>query len=171
MNYPAGLDGKFSLTRHPYTNNTSRQQKTSSRIPSHGISISQTRHSQKHFNQILTPKTAALFHIKQLPRNIISWILSIAEASTLPMALTNPLRPRSLATGIGGAHSSKNQALQTNSWGGSHNSRGQSLCNYSPTQCKETSLPQPENKYSSTELSIPPYWMYLRTSGRTFGAT
>ena len=30
---------------------------------------------------------------------------------------------------------------------------------------------KPGNKYSSTELSSPPYWMYLRPSGRTFGAT
>ena len=28
----------------------------------------------KHFNQILPPQTAEFFHIKELPRNVISWI-------------------------------------------------------------------------------------------------
>ena len=63
----------------------------------------------KNFNQILPQQTAALFHIKQLPRNVISWISSLAAASTLPTASPKPLRPSSLATGIGGAHSSNTQ--------------------------------------------------------------
>ena len=125
----------------------------------------------KHFNQILPPHTAASFHIKDPPRNVISWISSLAAALKLPTAFPNTLLPISLATGIGSAHSSKIQASQTNSWGGSHKSRVKSLCHNSPSQCKETSSTQPRNKYSSTELSSPPYQMYLCPSGRTFGET
>ena len=36
----------MSVTRHPYTHNTSREQKTLSRIISHRISTCQTRHSK-----------------------------------------------------------------------------------------------------------------------------
>ena len=50
----------------------------------------------KHFKQILPQHTASLFHIKQLPRNVISWILLLAAASTLPTASPKPLRPSSL---------------------------------------------------------------------------
>ena len=57
------------------------------------------------FNQILPQQTAALFHIKQLPRNVISWISLIAAASTFPTASPKPLRPSSLGTGKGGEHS------------------------------------------------------------------
>ena len=45
----------------------------------------------KVFNQILPQQTAALFHIKQLPRNVISWISSLVAVSTLPMASPKPL--------------------------------------------------------------------------------
>ena len=72
----------------------------------------------KHFNQILPPHTSASLHIKQLPRNVISWISMLSAASTLPMALQKPLIPSSLATDIGGAHSLNIQELQTNYWGG-----------------------------------------------------
>ena len=54
------------------------------------------------FDQILPQQTAAMFHIKQLPRNVISWISSLAAASTLPTASPKPLQPSSLATGKGG---------------------------------------------------------------------
>ena len=50
----------------------------------------------KYFNQILPKHTAASFHIKQLSRNVISWISSLAAASMLPMALPKPLRPSSM---------------------------------------------------------------------------
>ena len=53
----------------------------------------------------------------------------------------------------------------------SHKSRGKSLCHHPRPQCDKTSLAQLGNKYSSTELKSPPYWMYLLSSGRTFGAT
>ena len=48
IHYHAGLDGHLSVTRHTYTHNTSREPKTSSWIPFHGISKGQTRHSQKY---------------------------------------------------------------------------------------------------------------------------
>ena len=88
----------------------------------------------KNFNQILLHQKAALFHIKQLPRNVISWISLLAAASTLPMALSKPLRPSSLTTGKGGEHSSNNQESQTNSWKESHKHRKQSWCPHSPPQ-------------------------------------
>ena len=50
----------------------------------------------KKFNQILPQQTSEMFHIKQLPRNVISWISLLAAASTLPTALPKPLRPSSL---------------------------------------------------------------------------
>ena len=125
----------------------------------------------KCFNQILPQQTAALFHIKHTPKNFISWISSLAASSTIPTASPKPLRPISLSTGIGGANYSNTQESQTNSCEGSHKSIGQSLCHHSPPQCNETSLVKPGKKYSSTELSIPPYRMYLRPSGRTFGET
>ena len=56
----------------------------------------------KLLNKILPQQTAASFHIKQPPSNIISWISSLAEASTLPTASPNPLQPSILETGIGG---------------------------------------------------------------------
>ena len=56
------------------------------------------------FDQILPQQTSALFHIKQLPRNVISWISSLAAASTLPTASPKTLRPSSLATGKGGEY-------------------------------------------------------------------
>ena len=123
------------------------------------------------FNQILPPQTAASFHIKYPPRNVISWISSLEAVLALPTASPNPLLPISLETGIGGANSSNTQESQRNSWEGSPNSRGQSLCHHLPPQCKETSQLQPGNKYFSMELSSPPYRMYLCPSGRTFGAT
>ena len=125
----------------------------------------------KNFNQILPPQTEASFHIKQPPRNVISWISLLAAASTLPTASPKPLQPISLETGTCGAHSSNIQATQTNSWGGSQKSRGKSLCHHSPPQYEETSSAQPGNKYSSTEMSSPPYHMYLSPPGRTLGAT
>ena len=91
------------------------------------------------FNQILPQQTAALFHTKKLPRNVISWISSLAAASTLPTASPMPLRPSSLATGKGGAHSSNNQESQTNSWKESHKRRKQSWCHHLPPQCDKTS--------------------------------
>ena len=57
------------------------------------------------------------FHIKQPPRNVISWISLLAAESTLPAALTKPLLPTSMATDIGGSHSSNIQETQTNYWG------------------------------------------------------
>ena len=69
----------------------------------------------KYFNQILPPQTAALFRIKQMPRNVISCISSLAAASTLPMALPKPPQKGSLKTGIGGAYSSNIQEYQKNS--------------------------------------------------------
>ena len=81
----------------------------------------------------------ALFHIKQLPRNVISWISLLAAASTLPTASPKPLRPSSLATGKGGEYSSNTQESQTNSWKESHKNRKQSWCHHSPPQCDETS--------------------------------
>ena len=125
----------------------------------------------KKFNQILPQQTAASFHIKQPPRNVIFCILSLAAALTLPTTPPKPLQPSSPENGKGGAHSSNTQESQTNSWGGSHRSRGQSLCHNLPPYCNRTSSTKPEKKYSPTELSSPPYWMYLRPSGLTFGAT
>ena len=72
-------------------------------------------------NQIFPPQTAAYFHVKQPPRNVISWILSLAAASTQPTAFPKPLQPISLATGIGCSNSSHIQTSKTNSWGGFHN--------------------------------------------------
>ena len=69
----------------------------------------------KTFNQILPQQTAVLFHIKQLPRNVIYWISLLVASSTLPTASPKSLRPSSLETGIGGAHSSDIQEYQTNS--------------------------------------------------------
>ena len=94
----------------------------------------------KIFNQILPPQTAAYFHIKQPPRNVIYWISSLEAASTLPMASPKPLRPSSMANGIGGAHSSNTQESQTNYWGVSHKIRGKYLCRHYPPQCDKTSL-------------------------------
>ena len=125
----------------------------------------------KKINQILPLQIASLFHIKQPPRNVNSWISSLAVVSTLPTESTKPLQPSSLATGIGGAHSSNNKGSQTNSWEGSHKRRRQSLCHHLLPQCDKTTSEKQGNKYSSTELSIPPYRMYMRRSGRTFGAT
>ena len=118
-------------------------------------SLSQDFHSSdqtltKTINQILTPQTVSLFHIKQPPSKLISWISSLAAALMLPTALPKPLQPSSLETGIGGAYSSNIQESQTNSFGGSHKSRGQCLCNHFPPQCNKTSLAQPGKKYSST---------------------
>ena len=84
----------------------------------------------KKSNQILPQLTAASFHIKQPPRNVISWISSLASASTLPMASPKPLQPIILATGIGGVHYSNTQESQTNFWWGSHRNRGKSLCHH-----------------------------------------
>ena len=123
------------------------------------------------FNQILPQQTAASFHIKQLSRNVISWISLLAAASTLPTASPKPLQPSSLATGKGGEHSSNTQQSQTNSWKESHKHRKQSWCHHLPPKYDETSLGKWGNLYSSTELSSLPYQMYLRPSGRTFGAT
>ena len=123
------------------------------------------------FHQILPQQTAALIHIKHLPRNVISWISLLAAASTLPTALPKPLLPSSLATGKGGRHSSNTQESQTNSWKVSHKHRKQSWCHHFPPQCDETSSEERGNMYSSTELSSSPYRMYMRPSGRTFGAT
>ena len=100
----------------------------------------------KNFNQTLPQQTEASFHTKQTPRNVIYWISSLSSASTLPTASPKPLQPSSLATGICAAHSSNTQESQTNSWGGSHQSRGQSLCHHSPPQCDETSLEKPGKK-------------------------
>ena len=78
------------------------------------------------FNQILPQQTAASFHIKQLPRNIISSISSLAATSKLPTAPPKPLQPSSLANGKGGTHSSNTQESQTNYWKESHKRRKQS---------------------------------------------
>ena len=123
------------------------------------------------FNQILPQQTAVLFHIKHLPSNIISWISLIAVASTLPTASPKLLQPSSLATGKGGEHSPNTQESQTNSWKEYHKNRKQSWCHHSPPQCDETNSEKRGNMYSSTELTSPPYRIYLRPSGRTFGAT
>ena len=113
----------------------------------------------------------ASFHIKQPPRNVISWISLLATSSTQPTASPKPLRPMSLETGIGGSHHSNIQASQKNAWGGFHKIRRQSSYHHSPLQCKETNSAQLGKKYSSTELSSPPYCMYLHPSERTFGTT
>ena len=47
-----------------------------------------------------------------------SWISLLAEVLTLSTASPTPLQPSSLATVIGGSHSSNIQELQTNSFGG-----------------------------------------------------
>ena len=125
----------------------------------------------KYFNQILPHQTAACFHIKQPPRNVISWISSLAAASTLPTASPKPLQPSTLVTVIYGAHSSNTQGSHTNSWEGSHKRRIQSWCHHSPPQCNETSSEKQGNIYSLLELSSPPYWIYLRPSGHTLRAT
>ena len=125
----------------------------------------------KKFNQILPQHTAALLHIKQLPRNVIYWISLLAAASTLPTSSPKPLRPSSLETGIGGAHSSNTQGSQTNSWKGSHKRRRQSWCHHLPPQCNETISEKQGNIYSSTELSSQPYRMCLHPSRRTLGVT
>ena len=125
----------------------------------------------KKFNQILTQQTAAFFHIKQLPRNVISQISLPAAALTLPTALPKLLRPISMVTRKGGEHSSNTQESQSNPWKEYHKHRKQSWCHHSPPQCNGTSSEKRGNIYSSTELSSPPYWMYLRPSGRTFGVT
>ena len=91
------------------------------------------------FNQILPQQTASSFHIKQMPRNVIYWISSLAAASTLPTALPNPLLPSSLATRIGGSHSYNTQVSQKNSWEGSHKRRRQSWCRHFLPQYDETS--------------------------------
>ena len=156
--------------RHPYTHNTLIEQKTIADSLSRYFHRSDLTLTNK-FNQILPQQTAALFHIKQPPINVISWISLISSASTLPKVLPKPLRPISLATGIGGTHSPNTQEPQTNSWGVPHKSREQSLCHHSPPQCNETSSAQPRKKYSSMELSSPPYRMYLRPSILTFVAT
>ena len=123
------------------------------------------------FNQILPQQTAASFHIKHLPRNVISWISSLAAALTLPTSSPKPLQPSSLATGKGGAHSSNNQESQTNSWKESHKRIKQSWCHHLPSHCDKTSSDKQGNIYFTTELSSPPCWMYLRPSGCTFRAT
>ena len=156
---------------HPYNHNTSREQKTSSQIPSHCIYTFRTRHSQNKSNQIISPPIAESFHIKQPPRKIISWISLIEAALTHPTASPKPLQPISLAKGIGGAHSSKIEVSQKIPWGGLHKSRTQFSCHYFLLQCEEISLSQPGNNYSSTELSSPPYWMYMCPSRCTFRAT
>ena len=125
----------------------------------------------KTFYQILPQQTAALFHIKHPPRNVIPWISLLVTALTLLMESPKPLQPSSLATGIGGANSLNTQESQTNSWEVSHKSRGKFLCLHSPPHCDETSSEKPGNKYSHTELSSAPYRMYLRPSRCTFGAT
>ena len=76
-----------------------------------------------------------------------------------------------LETGKDGEYSSNTQESQTNSWKESHKHRKKSWCHHSPPQCDETSSEKRGNMYSSTELSSLPYRMYLRPSGRTFGAT
>ena len=58
----------------------------------------------KNFNKILPPQTAALFHIKQPPRNDISWVSLIAADSIIPTELPKTLQPSSTETGIGGAY-------------------------------------------------------------------
>ena len=122
-------------------------------------------------NQILRQQTAPSFHIKNPPRSVIYWISLLAAASRLTTASPKPLQPSNMVNGIGGTHYSNIQESQTNSWEGYHKSRGQSLCHHSLPQCNKTSSSQPGNKYSSMEMSIPPYRMYLRSSGRTFGVT
>ena len=69
------------------------------------------------FPRALLSNTETLFHIKQPPKNVISWISYLTAASTLLTASTKPLRPSSMVTGIGGSHSSNIQTLQKNSWG------------------------------------------------------
>ena len=69
----------------------------------------------KIFYLILPQQTAALFHIKRLTRNVISWISLLVAASTLPTASPKPLRSSSLATGKFGEHYSNTQESQTNS--------------------------------------------------------
>ena len=76
-----------------------------------------------------------------------------------------------MATGKDGAHSSQTHTSQKNSWTEPHKGKIQYWCHQSQHQCKETSLAQHVNTNSTTEPSKPPYRMYLRPSGHTFGAT
>ena len=105
-------------------------------------------------------------HLYQFPDCLVS-----AASSALPTASPKPLQPSNLATGIGGENPSNTQGSQKNSWKESHKHRKQSWCHHSPPQCDKISSEKRGNMYSSTELSSPPYRMYLRPSGRTFGAT
>ena len=122
-------------------------------------------------NQILQQQTAPSFHIKNPPRSVIYWISLLAAASRLTTASPKPLQPSNMVNGIGGTHYSNIQESQTNSWEGYHKSRGQSLCHHSLPQCNKTSFEKQGNKYSFTELTSPPYYMYLRPSGCTFRET
>ena len=147
-----------------------------SNIKHHPDSLSRDFHRSDQtltivFNQILPQYTAVSFHIKQLPSNVISWISSLAAASTLPTTFPKPLPPISMATVIGGAHYSNTQGPQKIFRMESRKRRRQSWCHHSPPQCNETSSEKQGNIYSSTELSIPPYPMYLRPSRHTLGAT
>ena len=103
------------------------------------------------FNSILPPHTAASFHIKLPPTEIIVWILSLAASSTQPRESPKPLQPSILVTGRDGAYSSHKKSSQTNSWTESHKDKIQSWCHNLQHQFKETSLAQHANPNSSTE--------------------
>ena len=111
-----GWTRHLSVIRHPFIPNTSRESITSLRTHTQGTSIYQIRSSQKKNNSILPPQTLALFHIKLSPRDIISWILSLAESSARSGESPKQMRPSSMETGKYGVHYSHTQVSQTNFW-------------------------------------------------------
>ena len=83
---------------------------------------------RKKINSILPPQTAASFHIKLRPREIISWILSISTSLKRSREFSKILRPGSLATGKDVAHYSHTYASRKNSWTESNKEKIQSWC-------------------------------------------
>ena len=161
----------LSLTWYPYTIETLRE-------PVNIISDSLSRYFHisdqslnNNSNTILPPQTSASFHIKLLPRYIISWMLSLASSLTWPKESTKPLRPSSLATGTYGARSLNTQASRTNSWEQSHKETKQSWWCHQWHWCNEISLEKKVNSKCSIEQLNPLYPMYLHPSRRTFGVT
>ena len=71
----------------------------------------------KLFNPTLPPQTAASSHIKQLTREVISWVSTLEASSIKPTESSNPLHPISLVTGKDSENLSHPQASQKNYWG------------------------------------------------------
>ena len=123
------------------------------------------------FNFVRSPHTAASYHIKSHPREIIFWIFSLAASSTWTKESPKPLRPSSLETEICGALSLHTQASRINSWTEFHKEAKQLHCHHLLRQYKVISMSQWIHSSSSAEHSNPPYWMYMHPSRRIFGAT